>query len=238
MWAAPGSHQKLKHNKINKVNDGDAPLKEEGFTRDHARVIWVFKGEPSHCGTFRNGLINRIFAAQRRSFPPCSSSSLPPLLLPPYAGAPLSFVWLLILAKRTDQIFLLQRTRLSAGASQIWWLGLTDGRGPGVLKSGTDSGGFDSPRSSHTGSPKRPGKKRGGGGGEGVRVSGNKSICGVVRAGGGSDSRHHGLFEVYTRTPSFLPQKLCFLCPRSHVLLVAALQPCVSCFTRRRRLRL
>lgn len=103
------------------------------------------------------------------------------------------------------------------------------------MKSGTDSGGFDSPRSSRAGSPKRPGKKRGGGGGEGVRVSGNKSICGVVRAGGGSDSRHHGLFEVYTRTPSFLPQKLCFLRPRSHFLLVAALQPRVSRLTRRRR---
>lgn len=44
----------------------------------------------------------------------------------------LSFVWLLILVKRTDQIFLLQCTRLSAGAWEIWWLGLTDGRGPWV----------------------------------------------------------------------------------------------------------
>lgn len=91
-----------------------------------------------------------------------------PLPLPPSSSSPcnagvlLSFVWLLILAKRTDQIFLLQCMRLSAGASQIWWLGLTDGRGPRVLKFVTDSGGFDSPRSSHTGSPKTPGEKRGG----------------------------------------------------------------------------
>lgn len=52
------------------------------------RVIWVFKGEPSHCGTFRNGLINRIFAAQRRSFPPCSSSSLPLSSSPRTPGRP------------------------------------------------------------------------------------------------------------------------------------------------------
>lgn len=156
-------------------------------------------------------------------FPPSSSSSSSC-----NAGALLSFVWLLILAKRTDQIFLLQCMRLSAGASQIWWLGLTDGRGPRVLKSVTDSGGFDSPRSSHNGSPKTPGEKRG----EdeerqrGVKDSaGNKSICRVVRAGGSSSSRQR-LFEVYTRpSPPFLflfsllsllppsPKSFCFHCP-------------------------
>lgn len=97
---------------------------------------------------------------------PCRPPPVLPLPLPPSssfcnAGALLSFVWQLILAKRTDQIFLLQCMRLSAGASQIWWLGLTDGRGPRVLKSVTDSGGFDSPRASRTGSPKTPGEKRG-----------------------------------------------------------------------------
>lgn len=157
--------------------------------------------------------------------PPLPSSSLltssSSLLLPSHSampGHPLSFVWLLILAKRTDQIFLLQCTRLSVGASQIWWLGLTDGRGPRVLKSVTDSGGFDSPRSSCTRSPKTPGEKRGErrrvGGVGGLRRggrkrkrdrAGNKSICRVVRAGGGSSSSRQRLFEVYTwPSPPFL----------------------------------
>lgn len=52
-------------------------------------------------------------------------------------------------------------------------MGLTDGRGPWVLKSVTDSGGFDSPRSSHTRSLKTPSETRGEdeerGGAEGLR---------------------------------------------------------------------
>lgn len=104
-----------------------------------------------------------------------------PVLLLPFPHSHLSFVWLLILAKEKRSNIFPPVHEVSAGASQIWWLGLTDGRGPQVLKSVTDSSGFDSPRSSHIGSPKTPGKKRGEGGGVWV---GNKSIYRVFRAGG------------------------------------------------------
>lgn len=178
--------------------------------------------------------------------PPLPSSSLltssSSLLLPSHSampGHPLSFVWLLILAKRTDQIFLLQCTRLSVGASQIWWLGLTDGRGPRVLKSVTDSGGFDSPRSSCTRSPKTPGEKRGerrrvgglGGAKESETEQGTKAsvewsglAAAAAAAVRGFLKFTHGpplhfspsflLFHYFL--PSFLPslKAFCFPCPR------------------------
>lgn len=162
---------------------------------------------------------------------PTSSS----LLFPP-PSAP-SFVWLLILTKRTDQIFLLECTRLSVGALQIWWLGLTDGRRPWVLKFVTDSSGFDSPRrSSRAGSLKTPGARRGeeeevrGMMGKWERV-GNKSICGVVRAAGGSRSSRG--FLKFTHGPplhsfsSFLPSTSSFLESRLILLLVFLSYPLV-----------
>lgn len=88
----------------------------------------------------------------------------PPVLLLPFPRSHLSFVWLLILEKEKRSNIFPPVHEVSAGASQIWWLGLTDGRGPQVLKSVTDSSGFDSPRSFHIGSPKTPGKKKGEGG--------------------------------------------------------------------------
>lgn len=107
----------------------------------------------------------------------------PPVLLLPFPRSHLSFVWLLILAKEKRSNIFPPVHEVSAGASQIWWLGLTDGRGPQVLKSVTDSSGFDSPRSFHIGSPKTPGKKKKKWEGGCVWV-GNKSIYRVFRAGG------------------------------------------------------
>lgn len=164
--------------------------------------------------------------------PPTSASH--PLI----AMLPLSSVWLLILAKRTDQIFLLPCIRLSVGASQIWWLWLTDGRRPQVLKFVIDSSGFDSPRSSHTRSLKAPGaekmrrwwwwgvkeervKKK-------ARASGEQSICGVVRAGGGCSSR--GCLKFTHGPPlhfvaSFLPFHFFLPCKPSDSLAPAFFCP-------------
>lgn len=167
------------------------------------------------------------------SNPPTSSSSL--RLLLQRRGAPV--VCVTVDPCKED------RSNISPPVYEAFRWGLADmmigadGRtGPRVLKSVTDSGGFDSPRSSHTGSPKTPGEKRGEDEEGGLRRggckrererAGNKSICRVVRAGGGSSrgSSRQRLFEVYTRpSPPFLflfsplpllisPKAFCFPCP-------------------------
>lgn len=102
------------------------------------------------------------------------------------------------------------------------------------MKSVTDSGGFDSPRSSHTRSLKTPSetrgedeeKRRGGGVKEGAW---NKSISRVVRAGGsgGSSSRRRDLFEVYTLpSPSFFPPSLLIF----HFFLTSLVLACLVSF--------
>lgn len=85
------------------------------------------------------------------------------------------------------------------------------------MKSVTDSGGFDSPpslappppRTTSTKDTERNQRRRRGWVGVGGRVkegAWNKSISGVVRAGGGGGC--HNLFEVYTLPPlSFFPLK-------------------------------
>lgn len=143
----------------------------------------------------------------------------PRVLRLPFPLSHLSLVWLLILAKEKRSNISPPVYEVSAGASRIRWLGLTDGRGPQVLKSVTDSSGFDSPRSFHIGSPKTPGKKkkRKKKSGAGGRWVGNKSICRVFRAGGSTAFLkfiHSPCFHFFSIVPFHLSFNVLYIHPQ------------------------